>query len=226
MKWLGILVCATLASFLVACAEPDHTPKPGDATYLVRPGMAAPETAKIKDGDVPRDRYGRPYTYEGLGDPLPDVSGTLIDGMSFSTAGLEGKWTVLKVWGVWCHDSRRDAPFAAALAQSLATETDISFLSIQTPQNAERADKALKGYASVKAWFEEQDYVLPTLVDEDASVRTKLSIRWTPTYLIIAPDLTVQGFRTGLSDAGETAVSDFVDGIDEIRTDWTAAQAR
>ncbi len=50
-----------------------------------------------------------------------------------------------------------------------------------------------------------------------------LRIRWTPTYLVIAPDLTVQGFRTGLADAGELAVKDFVQDIAETRAGWDAS---
>ncbi|MEO1321860.1 MAG: hypothetical protein AAFV59_02530 [Pseudomonadota bacterium] len=93
-------------------------------------------------------------------------------------------------------------------------------MSIHTPPSADHVDIALRGYESVPAWFDEQGWSFPTLIDEDASIRTALRIRWTPTYLVVAPDLTVQGFRTGLADAGDLAVKSFVQDIAETRRSW------
>lgn len=191
------------------------------ATYYIRPGMPAPETADLSRGDVPRDDYGRPYSYEYLGEEVPRFSGQLVDGSAFSSDLLLGKWTVIEVWGIWCHDSMKDAKYAAALSTALTQDPAVDFMSIHTPQNAKRAAKATKSYASVSDWFDEKGWAFPTVVDADASIRTALKVRWTPTYLVIAPDLTVQGFRTGLSDAGELAVKDFVRDIAETRASWS-----
>jgi thiol-disulfide isomerase/thioredoxin len=221
-----------LSSTLAACADPAPTPpveaapvdapaSPAKATYYITPNMSVPEGADMSRGDVPRDGYGRPYTYEYLGETLPAFAGPLSSGQSFSSSTLAGKWTVIEVWGIWCHDSMNDAPYAAALATALAQDPDIDFMSIHTPQNAARADKALKSYTSVAAWLEENGYDFPTVVDNDASIRTSLKIRWTPTYLVIAPDLTVQGFRTGLADAEGDAVKDFVRDIAATRAGWS-----
>ena len=143
-------------------------------------------------------------------------------GVSFSSTLLEGRWTVIEVWGIWCHDSRNDAPYAAALSRALAQDPDVDFMSIHTPQNADRAASAYRSYNSVSAWFDEKGWSFPTVVDEDASIRDLLRIRWTPTYLVIAPDLTVHGFRTGLADAGDMAVKDFVRDVATTRREWTA----
>ena len=211
---LGSLIILSLS----ACAEADEN----SATDYYRPGVEIPATADLSRGDVPRDGYGRPYTYEGLGEPLPSFTGPLVSGASFSTAVLEGRWTVIEVWGIWCHDSRNDAPYAAELAKALALDPDVDFMSVHTPQNRERADKAMRSYDSVADWFDEKGWSFPTVVDADASIREALRVRWTPTYLVIAPDLTVQGFRTGLKDAGDTAVEDFVADIADTRADWSA----
>ena len=95
-------------------------------------------------------------------------------------------------------------------------------MSIHTPPNAAQANRALKSYDSVAAWFEEKGYYFPTVVDEDAAIRTALKIRWTPTYIVVAPDLTAQGFRTGLADADGEAVKDFVRDISQTRAIWAA----
>lgn len=215
----GFLSMGLLAN--VAAAPPNSDEA---ATGYYRVGSEIPASADLSRGDVPRDSYGRPYTYEGLGQPLPAFTGELAVGASFASSELAGKWTVIEVWGIWCHDSRNDAPFAAALSRELALDADVGFMSIHTPPNAEHADKAMRGYTSVSAWFEEKGWTFPTLIDSDASIRDALRIRWTPTYLVVAPDLTVQGFRTGLHGTGESAVEDFVRDIAATKSDWTGLQ--
>lgn len=220
---LRLLIASFIALGLAACADAG-TPEgdPGDsATGYYQPGSEIPASADLSRGDVPRDGYGRPYTYEGLGEALPEFTGALASGASFSSTLLEGRWTVIEVWGIWCHDSRNDATYAAALSRALAQDPDVDFMSIHTPPNAENAERAYRNYGSVSAWFDDKGWSFPTLVDEDASIRDLLRIRWTPTYLVIAPDLTVQGFRTGLADAGDMAVKDFVKDIAETRRNWT-----
>lgn len=192
------------------------------ATGYYQPGDVVPDSADRSRDGVPRDGYGRPFTYAGLGDSLPQFEGRLADGSSFGSSDLAGQWTVIEVWGIWCHDSRNDAPYAAALSGALAQDPDVEFMSIHSPQNADRADSALRGYDSVSDWFEDKGWSFPTLLDDDASIRNLLQIRWTPTYLVVAPDMSVQGFRTGLADAGEFAVKDFLQDIAKTRRNWVS----
>ena len=222
---LRATLAITTAFALAACAlaEGPANTNENAATGFYRPGATIPDTADLSRGDVPRDDYGRPYTYEGLGETLPAFFGETTDETSFSSAALEGQWTVIEVWGIWCHDSRRDAEYAAALSRALAQDPDVSFMSIHTPQNAENTHRALRDYDSVGDWFAEKGWSFLTVVDHDASIRETLKIRWTPTYLLVAPDLTVQGFRTGLADAGDDAVKDFVRDIARTRAEWAAS---
>lgn len=205
-----------------AFAEVPASSDEPSATGFYRPGAAIPDSADLSRGDVPRDAYGRPYTYEGLGEKLPDFIGETTDQTTFASASLSGRWTVIEVWGIWCHDSRRDATYAAALSRALTRDPDVDFMSIHTPQNADNSHRALRDYDSVAAWFDEKGWHVLTVIDEDASIRDTLKIRWTPTYLLVAPDLTVQGFRTGLADAGDEAVKTFVQDIARARQDWSA----
>lgn len=219
---LRALIASVFAVGLAAsgCAEAPASVGEDAATGFYRPGATAPASADLSRGDVPRDDYGRPYTYEGLGAPLPEFSGETTDQTSFSSSLLAGRWTVIEVWGIWCHDSRRDATYAAALSRALAQDPDVDFMSIHTPHTADSTHRALRGYDSVSAWFDEKGWEFLTVVDADASIREALKIRWTPTYLLVAPDLTVQGFRTGLADAGDDAVKTFVQDIALTRADW------
>ena len=207
---------------LAACAyaEAPASVSEDAATGFYRPGVTIPDSADHSRGDVPRDDYGRPYTYESLGEELPEFIGETTENTSFSSQMLTGRWTVIEVWGIWCHDSRRDAEYAAALSRALAQDPNVDFMSIHTPPNAENAHRALRNYDSVADWFEEKGWSFPTVIDHDASIRERLKVRWTPTYLLVAPDRTVQGFRTGLADAGDHAVKTFVQDIARTRADW------
>lgn len=207
---------------LAACANADapEVPKASAATGYYTPDAVVAVAEDADKGKVPRDSYGRPFTYEGLGEPLPGFGGALANDASFSSSELEGRWTVIQVWGIWCHDSRNDAPYASALSRAIAQDPDLDFMSIHTPQNPDKTRQALRGYSSVSAWFDEKGWSYPTLIDKDASIRDTLRIRWTPTYLVVAPDLTVQGFRTNLIDAGDMAVKDFIKDIAETKRAW------
>jgi hypothetical protein len=220
---LRALIASLSALGLAACAFAENPTNAGDsaATGFYRPGTTPPEGADLSRGDVPRDDYGRPFSYEGLGEKLPDFIGETTDQTTFSSRMLDGRWTVIEVWGIWCHDSRRDATYAAALSRALALDPDVDFMSIHTPENADNAHRALRGYDSVSDWFDENGWDFLTVIDTDASIRETLRIRWTPTYLLIAPDRTVQGFRTSLADAGDQAVKTFVQDIARTRADWS-----
>ena len=161
---LHLSLASILVLGLAACAEagkPKDTSAEAAPGYY-QPGTEIPATADLSRGDVPRDDYGRPYTYEGLGEALPEFMGELSNGSSFSSPLLEGRWTVIEVWGIWCHDSRNDAPYAAALSRALAQDPELDFMSIHTPQNPDRADKAYRNYGSVSAWFDEKGWSFPT----------------------------------------------------------------
>lgn len=204
-------IAIALLAVASACAQ--------DVTSAEAP--ASPPATQAQDStkatEIARDADGRPLSHEYLGKTLPAFSGALADGGNFDSAALVGEWTVIEVWGLWCHDSMNDAPFAAALSRALAQDPDVDFMSIHTPQKASRAHKAFDDYPSVAAYFDDVGYRFPTVVDSDASIRDALAIRWTPTYLLIGPDLSVQDFRTGLSDVEGEPVKDYVRDIAQIR---------
>lgn len=230
MRIASLIVGTSLSLWLavtpLATAVPSDDGAAASATAYITMDSLVPADADLSRGDVPRDSYGRPWMYEGLGLTLPDFVAETTDGRSFGSRQLAGQWTVIQVWGIWCHDSMHDAPYAAALASALDQDADVDFLTIHTPYNQDTMDRATKSYASVADWFTEKGYTYPTLVDHDASLRSLLKIRWTPSYLVIAPDLSVQGFRTGLSDVGDDAVKGFVQDIAATRAAWQSSQGR
>ncbi|MEM0987158.1 MAG: TlpA disulfide reductase family protein [Pseudomonadota bacterium] len=203
-----------------ATADPSHgvSTDPSAATGFITVNAPPPETAVEKNGTM-RDGDGRPYTYALLGRELPAFSGTLLSGEPFSSETID-QWTVIDMWGVWCGDCRVDGPYAAALADAIAEDDELAFVSIHTPLSAARASEAFGTYGSVDAYFEERGFSYPTLIDPDASIRDALEIAWTPSYLLVSPEGIVRGFRTDLSVSGSAdPVGAFLDDIAQVRAD-------
>ncbi|MEM5516797.1 TlpA disulfide reductase family protein [Henriciella sp. AS95] len=211
---LRTLLAASALSLIAACGDGGGA---DDATGFILPGADVPASAETKAGDVPRDDYGRPFTYAYLGEGLPEFSGEMVSGETFTSDQLQGQWTVIDVWGLWCGDCMADAPYVAALASAIAQDPDLRFMSIHTPPNANRIDDAYGKYDSVQAYFDDKGYSYPTLLDADASIRETLDIAWTPSYLLVAPDGSVQGFRSELSAVDGEPVKDFLRDIAEVK---------
>ena len=217
---------------LVACGQgadtADHgvSTDPNAATGFITSNTVAPASATIREGEtIARDADGRPYSYALLGEALPALSGQMADGSTFDPASLDGTWNVIDVWGIWCGDCMADAPYVAALVTAIEQDPDLGFLSIHTPANANRAkpEDMYGKYGSVSAYFEDKGYSYPTLLDEDASLRDALAIKWTPSYLLVDPDGVVRGFRTDLSVADGEPVKDFLKDVARVKAETKEA---
>ncbi|MEO0465106.1 MAG: TlpA disulfide reductase family protein [Pseudomonadota bacterium] len=218
-----LFVCALTS--ITACGAPPAddthgvTTDPNAAIGFFTENTPPPDTARDVRGDgVMRDADERPYGYTLLGQKLPEIEAPRLDGSTFRSAGID-QWTVIKVWGIWCGDCRRDSPYVAELANAIASDPDLNFHSIHTPPSARRVDEAYGDYGSVEAYFEEQGYSFPVAVDADASIRDALGIAWTPSYLLVDASRRVRGFRTDLSVAGSDSVDVFLHDIAEVRAE-------
>lgn len=220
-----VLFAAAIAA-LVSCGE---APAPSVATEvkaapvfvegLPRNQWLTAETARPLDADgVVRDEKRRPYSYELLGQRIPAFSAELVGGGSVTEAVFRGKWTIVDVWGIWCGDCRRDAPLVRSLNQLAVADPDIEFLSLHTPPSRARAKEAYGQFGTIEAYFAAEGGGYPTIIDTDASLREALKIVWTPTYLLVGPDLTVQAFRTDLSVGDEAGLSDVIEQARAVRS--------
>lgn len=207
------LVSFVLASLLSGCVYADNPPA------LVTPDMAVPSYAKdSKDDGIWRDSSNRPVRHPLLGQTLPDFELPMArDEGTFSTDSLRGQWTVMAVWGVWCHDSRNDADNINVLGQALSQIPDIGFVSLHVPYNAENLDILYRKYGSVDAFFALEDVSWPVALDETSVVRDQLQIQWTPSYLVIGPDLTVEGFRTDFSVGEDDEMTAFLSDLQALK---------
>ena len=182
---------------------------------LVTAATPVPETATdSRDDGVLRDATNRPITHDLLGQTLFQFEAPLVGGGSFNSDSLRGRWTVMVFWGVWCHDSRNDAENIDAVAAHFAENKEVQFMSLHVPFKTEYIDRRFGDYGSVEAYFEAVELSWPTALDETSILRAEQKIQWTPTYLVIGPDMTVEAYRTDLSVAGEGAVTRFIDEVE------------
>lgn len=169
------------------------------------------------EGAEVRDEKRRPYSYALLGQTVPTFSAELVGGGVVTQEAFRGKWTIVDVWGIWCGDCRRDAPLVKALSQKAELDPDIAFISLHTPPSRARAADAYGQFGSIDAYFQSQGGGYPTIVDKDASLREAFKIVWTPTYLLVDPNLTIRAFRTDLSVGGEEGLQKVLQQARDIR---------
>lgn len=221
------LLAVALALVFTACIRP-AAPEPAEATGFVPAGSEPAGLGSDTRADgVLRDSYGRPFSYGLLGQPLPELAAPTSDGGTFRT-GQISRWTVISIWGAWCGDCRADGQHVEALMQAIRARDDLDFVSIHVPASRSRAtpEETFGRYGSLQAYFRDAGYEIPSVVlDEDAGLRERLQVSWTPTYLLVSPDGIVQGFRTDLSAAGPDPVRAFLADIDRAIPDRLAVRA-
>lgn len=204
--------------FVTGCT--DGTNK--EATGFITSQTRVEKVADAGD-DVARDSYGRPYQYAFLDQALPTFIAPLHGGGTFDSKTIN-TWTVVSVWGIWCGDCRRDGPYTAKLANELAKIEEIDFIALHTPASKTRIGEAYGSFRDIQSYFDAQGYNFPTAIDLDASIRNKLSIKWTPTYLLVDPNGIVKGFRSELAVSGKKPVKRFIRDIQRVMKDKKAGQ--
>ena len=132
---------------------------------------------------------------------------------------------MIDAWGAWCSDCVADGPYVAALERAVAQDPDLDFVSLHTPANANRTgpDEIYGRYGSLAVYFDAAGYEVASVVlDEDASIREQLQIRWTPSYLLVSPDGVVRGFRTDLRMIEDQPVKTFLQDVAKVRSEVAA----
>jgi len=215
-----IRLTAILAIFAISFTQPAFSEEDvvvtGDTGLIMAETPLSETAADTRDDGILRDETGRPVTHDLLGQSLIQFEAPLVGGGTFESENLRGQWTVMTFWGVWCHDSRNDAENIAAVAEHFADHPDVNFMSLHVPYNRDYLDQRFGNYASVEAYFEDAGVSWPVALDEESILRNWQKIRWTPTYLVIGPDMTIEAYRTDLSVAGEGAVERFIDEVETL----------
>lgn len=197
---------------------------PDDSAPVWGQAEAAGEAAA--DESPGRDADGRPLGHQLIDRRLPVFSAPISNGGSFQSADIS-RWTVLHVWGAWCHDSVADGQNSEALRRAIDLDPGLDFVSLHVPPDGESlSDKDLYGdYGSLEGYFKSAGYSFPVVLDGDAEIRNALKIDWTPTYLLISPDGVVRSYRADLSLDKDQPVKNYLRDIARVRSEVRQAQA-
>lgn len=210
---LAILSASILC--LSACYE--------DETELQTSVLSAFETEEVAiNTTIERDRNGRPVSHALLSKKIPNFATKLSSGGDISQENLEGHWTLINFWGLYCHDSLNDAKYANALKNALDQDPNVDYLSFHTAPKTGKRSKPFGKWESIAAFFQDKGYSqYPIALDLNAEIRKAFEIEWTPSYLLISPNLTVEAFRTDLSVDAENGIKDIVQHIHEVRKKYS-----
>lgn len=207
MRTIVLAATASLAfasATLAGCGQ-DNAPAPPAATV-----PAAEQTA-------PR-APGASASVEGwetdsgalsiLGATLPAFALSQANGTELTQENLRGRWTIIGFATSDADRAKAENDYVAALNSAADQDPELDFLAINpkitTPPPA-----------TPPAW--------PTLYDETDYAK-ELGVTVTPSYLLIGPDLTVEGFRGALVDTPDNGIKSVIQGVSEIRKQVAAPQ--
>lgn len=191
-------VSASIA--LTACGQP-ATPTPTDATVPPTEQTQAPAARLL----VSVEGWETDLTaYPGMGSTLPAFALKQADGTELTQENLRDRWTILAFVGG--NDAiRTERDYVAALNSAADQDPDLDFLAIQSVVAQQTAANTPRTPAP---W--------PTIYD-DAGVTAALHIDTQPTYLLVGPDLTIEGYRGALASTPDNGIKSVIRGVAEIR---------
>ncbi|MFT4218287.1 MAG: TlpA disulfide reductase family protein [Micropruina sp.] len=131
---LAVLCVSVLALLLAACTGPSPAAEGGYVSG---------------DGSITRVPVGERK-------PAPAISGTTLDGKSWSNSSVTGKVLVYNVWGSWCQPCIKEAP--ALVRAAHRTEQTAQFVGLNTRD---------VGTAQAEAFVKQFEVSYPNLFDPD-----------------------------------------------------------
>jgi hypothetical protein len=147
----------------------------------------------------------------------PNFSADLVGGGHVTQEALKDHWTILAFWGLWSDDSIADAKYVRALVSAAEADPDLDFLSIHIPPGPGRDAEALGAFLSLESWFKDNGGGWPTALDTNGAIAQAFKVGSAPVYLLIGPDLTIEGYRTELASAPDQGIKEVIKGYSEIR---------
>lgn len=191
---LGVSISITLA----ACGQPTppaQTEATVPPTEQTQPSLAKPR-ASVEGWDTDLTAY------TGIGSTLPAFALKQADGTELTHENLRDRWTILAFIGGNDAAAKTEHDYIAALNSAADQDPDLDFLAIQSPGAQQPAAR------TPSAW--------PTVYD-DAGVGAALHIDAPPTYLLVGPDLTIEGYRGALAATPDNGIKSVIRGVAEIR---------
>lgn len=196
------LLTASAVLALSACGQP-----PADS---VTP-QPAPPAASATSPATPRAAVEGWETdvaaYPLIGATTPDFSGVRANGDALTRDSLRGRWTILG-FGAFDTSTPDETTFIMALNSAVDQDPDLDFLQVFRLPPDVTAPR-------VSPW--------PS-VSDDGKIIEAFSVATTPAYLLIGPDLTIEGYRGALSVSPDDGIKPVIRGVADIRKQISAPQ--
>ncbi|HEY4128919.1 MAG TPA: TlpA disulfide reductase family protein [Gammaproteobacteria bacterium] len=126
----------------------------------------------------------------GVGDSVPALKGTTVDGKPFDLAAFKGKVVVLNLWATWCGPCREEMPALDGFAKQYAARgVTVVGLDEDDPEDAAEVKKVMAAFsypalmaATAPTNNFHQPRVLPItyVIDADGVIRARLWPGGTP----------------------------------------------
>ena len=116
--------------------------------------------------------------------PVLDFQARDLIGKTWRAADLEGKWTVVQIWGTFCIPCRQEHPALQAFSNRLAGSVQVLTFSVDDDPGR------------VAAYMKEKGYTFPVIVDRDLELRLFSAEGGLPKTRVIGPDGRIAGQPT------------------------------
>jgi thiol-disulfide isomerase/thioredoxin len=94
-----------------------------------------------------------------VGQPSPNVDGTLMDGKHFSLANNKGKVVLVNFWASWCEPCREEMPaIESFLKKNKSKGFEVLAITMDKPSDIEQAKQIMRNYSFLFAEKKQIDY--------------------------------------------------------------------
>ena len=193
--------CFAVSFATLAACSPAPADTAQEAAQPVATAVAPARTAGIDGWEIDMTAYSK------VGTVLPAYVVKQPNGTDATPEALRGHWTILGVWPD-VGATADEANFAAALSSAADQDPDLDVLIVQ-PRHEGAAPATQPQY--------------PVLID-DGTISKALAAPARPAYLLIGPDLTIEGYRGALTATPDNGIKSVIQGVSEVRKQIAAPQ--
>ena len=94
-----------------------------------------------------------------LGDKAPEISGQLLNNVSFSTQNYQGKVLLINFWASWCEPCREEMPLIEEFYKKYKKDGfEVIAISLDNEKDINQAKSILKNYTFLSAFKKDVDY--------------------------------------------------------------------
>lgn len=196
-----VLFAALLA--LVSCGQPPAEPTATNSA----PEQTSTAAAAKKPRSAVEGWQTDITAYPLAGETLPAFTAKQDNGTELTQANLRDRWTIIGFQQAT--DNADESRYIAALNSAADQDPSLDFLGVTIVRDS----PATKHEG--KLWPH---------IDDNGALADSLRIDKTPAYLLVGPDLTIEGYRGALMDTPDDGIKSVIRGVEQIRKQIAAPE--